>query len=119
MRVDGDVRGAGVVARGLDVGDGRELDGAVRRDVRPRLAVVAGELDESVHGPRPDDTLRNRRLRDGKDNDRALDIEVVRHEPATRPLLGGVVGGEIGTDHFPTLSAVPRAMDVLAAGVDG
>ena len=78
-----------------------------RRDVRPVLAAVARQLNETVVGTHPNRSRLHRRLHHCKDGVVVLDARVVfRNRPAGRALPGFVVAREIGTDGLPALALV-------------
>src|SRR4029453_16433063 len=87
-------------------------------DVRPALPAVAAHVDDAVVGPGPEDAGLLRRFRDGEDDARVLDADVVAGQ-APRPLLPRlVVEREVGADHLPRVAAVGGHVHVLAADVD-
>ncbi len=79
MAVDGDVRGARVVTRSLDITDRspREHVGNVPGNVSPILAAVTGDLNNAIIRTSPDNSCFLRRLGYSKDDGRVLDADVV------------------------------------------
>src|SRR5262249_10965375 len=120
MKLDRDVRGAGVVPRRLDVADGsprREIRDVLRA-VGPALAAVARHLDEPVVGADPDHARLLRRLCNRVNDAAVLDTDVVGRQAARASLAALVVERDIGTDLLPALTAVGGLMQVLTADVD-
>src|SRR5579864_2022043 len=120
VQVDGDVGGAGLVARRLDGAHrppGRQAV-EVRGHVGPGLAAVLGELQLAVVGPGPDEARLQPRLGDREDDAGVLDADVVGGEAAGDLLARLVVQGEVGADHLPGGAGVGGLVDVLAADVD-
>ena len=119
MRVHRHVRRARIVLARLDGRDGAPL-GKPRQiggEVRPRLAAVARDVHEAVHGAGPDQIFLNGRFGDGEQHRHVFDEQIVDHEPATTLLLGAVVRGEIGGDDRPALPAVGGLVHELRAHV--
>src|SRR5262245_65047060 len=58
-----------------------------------------------------------RRFRHREDRAALFDAEVVVREPARWPLFALVIGRQVGADDLPTLPAVGRDMQILAADI--
>ena len=75
----------------------------LRRDVRPRLAVVARDVERTVVGARPDHPALERRL--GDRVERAVELlagDVAGDRLAARALAARRIGGQVGGDLAPT-----------------
>ena len=121
VAVGGDVGGRRVVAGRGDAAHGNPLGQPrhVGRHVGPGVAPVSGDMHEPVVGARPDQPRLDRRLADAEDGARVLHADVVAGQSAREAHPALVVQGQVGADHLPALPAVPRAVHVLAAHVDG
>ena len=114
-----DIRGPGVVRRGLDDRHERPAADPLRRHVLPRLPVVTRDVHEAVVRARPQHAARDRRLREGEDRAVVLGAGVVLRDRAARgaePLR--IVSREVGADGLPRLALVARAEDAVAAVVE-
>src|SRR4030095_4943134 len=107
----------GVVGRAFSVG--RRLDeppGATgrkifRRDVRPRLSVVAGDEERPIIRARPDHTGLELRFADRVE--RAVDLltgHIARDRLSASALAACRVRGEVWADSLPRDAAVLRPM---------
>src|SRR5581483_11843901 len=107
-------------ARRLDVAHRAEWWKArqIRRDVGPVRAGIARHLHQAVVGAGPDQALLERRLGNREHDAGVFDADVVWRETAGNLLVRLVVEREVRTDLLPALSAVGRAVHVLAAGVE-
>src|SRR5439155_4804968 len=117
----GDVRRTRIERRGIDRVDLTPLRQNVfgRRDVGPGLAAIAGQVDEPVIRPNPDQALRDRRLVDGEYRVVILDAGVVLGDgTAGRTLLRLVVARQIARDGVPALPLVGALEQDVGAGIN-
>src|ERR1700687_1467225 len=92
MAVDGDVCGARVVTRSLDITDRspREQVGNVPGNVSPVLSTIAGDLHDAIIRTSPDNSSFLRRLGYCKNDGRVLDADVVAGQ-ATGECLAALI----------------------------
>ena len=120
MKVNRHVRRASVKMRRLDAANASPLRQAsnVFGDVVPMCAAVFGFPDQPVVGARPNEVFLHRRWRDGENNLSIKLPQVVPHQAAGGRVMAGILSGEVGTEHPPTLPAVRRFEDHLAAVIN-
>ena len=119
MAVNGQVGGARVVARGLDVVHRTPL-GKVRkifRDVAPVFPAVARHLHQPVIGTHPDQARLFGRLRQRENHAGIFHADVVGSQPSGNLLTALVVARQVGTDDLPAIAAIGGDVHKLAAHV--
>ena len=108
------VRGAFPARRRLDVLHAAASRQIFRRDIGPRLAVVARDVKRPVVRARPDDTDLERRL--GDRVQRAVNLftgHITRDRLAAPALTARGLRRQIRRDLFPRYTLVARAMQIL------
>src|SRR4029077_16265917 len=118
MSIHGDVSGIAVVWRWID-----QIDSApfrhFRRDLRPMLAVVSCDVDQSIVRSGPERSLFYRRFRERKNRVVIFDrSNVVRQGAAAWLLFTLVVACEIAADLRPGLSVIGGFENAFAARVE-
>src|SRR5712692_8147733 len=121
MKVNTDVGRARIKMRGLDARNrapGRQIFD-VFRDVGPIRSSVPGEPNQPVVRARPNETLLNFGRRNRKYQLAIKLSDVVADQPSGRNDAAGILCRKIRADYRPTLSAVGRFENDLAAVVHG
>ena len=107
MAVHRNVGRACIVRRSLYLADAAPFRQILGRNIGPVLSCVAGNLDQTVVGSHPQQTLGDRRLCQRKDRVVVLGASVVQSDVAARGLLLAlVVAREVGTNRLPMHAAV-------------
>src|SRR5262249_15057692 len=99
--------------RRLDVLDTASRRQILRRDVRPGLAVIAGEVEWTIVRADPDHAFFERRFRNRVK--RAVELfagNVARDRFAAGPLTATGMRSKIGRNLFPRHTFVSRAMEI-------
>src|SRR5215471_7149619 len=119
VEVNGYVSRGRVVARGFDVGERPPLRqvGNVFGEVRPGFAAVAGQLQQTIIGSRPDHAGFLRRFGNGEHHAGIFHADVIRCETAGAAHSTLVVAGQVRADDLPAVAAVGGYVHVLAAHV--
>src|SRR5262249_22929693 len=118
---DDEVRGAGVVRAGLNARDRAPVRHPrdVRGHVRPRLALVLGDVNQPVVAAGPQHPLLLGRFGQRENGAVHLDAGVVAGDrPAAPLLLLLVVAGQVAGDHLPRVPGIAGAEEDVATVVD-
>jgi hypothetical protein len=110
--------GAGVERRGVDDADAAKVRHVLRRDVRPRRAAVAGDVNQSVVRARPDRLPIHLARRNREDH--AIDlgaVHVTRDRAAGRSHRLRIVTRQVTRQRRPVLAAVACDPQTLGADV--
>ena len=117
---DGEVDGGRVVRRDLDLVDAGEFRQSGRSDIVPRLAAVAGQVDQPVIAACPEDTFLVGRLDEAVDGGEGLLAEVFGQPGRARDLhLVLEVECQVIADLLPGHALVAGAEDHVRRHVDG
>ena len=81
---DGDIRCTGIVGRSLDHAHRAPIWHGFGRDIFPMLAAIAGEMNQTVVGPGPNQVLMHRRFHHRKNRVVNFDTGVVLGDRAPR-----------------------------------
>src|ERR1035438_9074755 len=111
----------GIEMAGFDPGNLAPRRHGRRRDVGPRLAIVAGDVDQAIVGAHPDGSGLERRGADGIDHAEAVGhrlVDVLGRDGVERGGHSRVEAREVGADLFPGAAAVARAHDELIGVVE-
>ena len=112
------VRGAGLVARGLDVGHHRPRLEVRRSDLPPLAAVVAADVNEPVVAARPQHPGLQGRLGEGVDGAVGLGAAgVLGQRPSRRQQGLRLAARQVRADRLPARALVPGAEEDVARGV--
>src|ERR1700723_279245 len=120
MKIDGDIGSAGIKRRRSNAGyrsPGRQ-SGNIRGDVRPVRRTVLRVPQLTVVRARPDQSFLYFGGSNGENNFSVKLSQVIADDSARRNDAAGVLRREIRTGHRPTLAAIRRLENDLAAVVD-
>src|SRR5215831_742250 len=119
VEVHRNIGGSGIVAGGLDVRKRSPLRqvGNILSDVSPVFAAVAGQLQQTVIGSRPDHAGFFRRFGNGEHHPGIFHAYVVWAEAAGNAHSTLVVARQVGADDLPAISSIPGNVHELAAHI--
>ena len=118
MPVDGGKSAGRIMWRGIDETDHAPSRHVLRRNIRPVLSIIAGQMDQSVVASGPEQALLPRRLGECEHGVIVFDTGDVEGNRAARGLLlGFVVASQVRADGFPGASLVTATQYHLRRGV--